>query len=114
MITLTKNQIKQIKPLNNFVLVKTDRKIDEIKLANNKIYFDPSYHPEQNAPTTGEIVAICKNVTPTDGTVFDMFAGSGTTGIAALGEGMRAILIEKEQEYYDGILRRHAEHPTKT
>ena len=57
---------------------------------------------------------LVKLVTPTHGTVLDMFAGSGTTGIAALGEGMRAILIEKEQEYYDGILRRHAEHPTKT
>lgn len=57
---------------------------------------------------------LVKLVTPTNGTVLDMFAGSGTTGNAALGEGMRAILIEKEQEYYDGILRRHAEHPTKT
>ena len=57
---------------------------------------------------------LVKLVTPANGTVLDMFAGSGTTGNAALGEGMRAILIEKEQEYYDGILRRHAEHPTKT
>ena len=57
---------------------------------------------------------LIKLVTPVNGTVLDMFAGSGTTGIAALGEGMRAILIEKEQEYYDGILRRHEESLTKT
>ena len=78
----------------------------------------PKERAEGNRHPTMKPVSLMKYliklVTPTDGTVFDMFAGSGTTGIAALGEGMRAILIEKEQEYYDGILRRHAEHPTKT
>lgn len=78
----------------------------------------PKERTEGNRHPTMKPVSLMKYliklVTPTDGTVFDMFAGSGTTGIAALGEGMRAILIEKEQEYYDGILRRHAEHPTKT
>jgi site-specific DNA-methyltransferase (adenine-specific) len=31
--------------------------------------------------------------------VLDPFAGSGTTGLAARQEGMRAILIEREAEY---------------
>ena len=57
---------------------------------------------------------LIKLVTPVNGTVLDMFAGSGTTGKATLAEGRNAILIEKEQEYYDGILRRHEESLTKT
>lgn len=34
------------------------------------------------------------------------FAGSGTTGSAALEEGMRCLLIEREAEYADDIRRR--------
>lgn len=39
-------------------------------------------------------------------TILDPFAGSGTTGIAALMEGRRAILIEKDPKYCDVIRRR--------
>jgi site-specific DNA-methyltransferase (adenine-specific) len=45
-------------------------------------------------------------VTPPGGTVLDPFAGSGTTGAAALAEGRRAILIEREAEYIADIRRR--------
>jgi DNA modification methylase len=45
-------------------------------------------------------------VTPPGGTVLDPFAGSGTTGVAALREGMDAILIEREAEYVTDIRRR--------
>ena len=38
-------------------------------------------------------------ITPPGGVVLDPFAGSGTTGIAALREGMTVILIEREAEY---------------
>lgn len=38
--------------------------------------------------------------------VLDPFAGSGTTGEAAQLEGLRAILIEKEAEYFADIARR--------
>jgi site-specific DNA-methyltransferase (adenine-specific) len=44
-------------------------------------------------------------VTPPGGIVLDPFAGSGTTGQAALAEGMRCVLIEKEAEYVEGIRR---------
>lgn len=42
-------------------------------------------------------------VTPPGGLVLDPFAGSGTTGQAALAEGLRCVLIEKEAEYVEGI-----------
>lgn len=45
-------------------------------------------------------------ITPPGGTVLDPFAGSGTTGAAAMELGYDAILIEKEDEYYNDIERR--------
>ena len=47
-------------------------------------------------------------ITPPCGLVLDPFAGSGTTGAAALEEGMRCLLIEREAEYADDIRRRLA------
>lgn len=45
-------------------------------------------------------------VTPPGGLVLDPFAGSGTTGVAAIAEGMRAVLIEREADYVADIRRR--------
>lgn len=42
---------------------------------------------------------LCKLVTPAGGIVLDPFLGSGTTGIAALREGMKFVGIEKDPEY---------------
>ncbi len=47
-------------------------------------------------------------VTPPGGTVLDPFAGSGTTGEAAVLEGMGCVLIEKDPEYIDDIKKRIA------
>jgi hypothetical protein len=47
-------------------------------------------------------------VTPKGGVVLDPFAGSGTTGEAAVREGCRAILCEREPEYLTDIERRCA------
>lgn len=49
---------------------------------------------------------LCRLVTPPGGTVLDPFAGSGTTGQAAVEEGFRAVLIEREAEYIADIRRR--------
>lgn len=46
---------------------------------------------------------------PSSATVLDPFAGSGTTGVAAILEGRRAILIEKDPVYADICRRRVAE-----
>ena len=45
-------------------------------------------------------------VTPPNGTVLDMFAGTGTTGQAAMLEGFKSVLIEREVEYVEDIERR--------
>jgi site-specific DNA-methyltransferase (adenine-specific) len=47
-------------------------------------------------------------VTPPGGTVLDPFAGSGTTGLAAVSEGFSATLIEAEASYADIIASRLA------
>lgn len=47
-------------------------------------------------------------VTPPGGTVIDPFAGSGTTGVAALATGRNAILIEREAQYVTDIRERLA------
>lgn len=51
---------------------------------------------------------LVRMVTPPGGTVLDPFAGTGTTGIAALREGFNAILIEREEEYLGDIAARIA------
>lgn len=51
---------------------------------------------------------LVRMVTPPGGTILDPFAGSGTTGQAAINEAVAAILIEREKEYYDDIMRRIA------
>jgi site-specific DNA-methyltransferase (adenine-specific) len=40
--------------------------------------------------------------------ILDPFAGSGTTGAAAHLEGFRAVLVEREAEYFADIERRLA------
>ena len=49
---------------------------------------------------------LCRLVTPPGGTVLDPFAGSGTTGQAALNEGFDCILMEAEDQFAADIRRR--------
>lgn len=50
---------------------------------------------------------LCRLVkTPTGGKILDPFMGSGTTGVAALQEGMEFVGIEQEQEHYETAKRR--------
>jgi site-specific DNA-methyltransferase (adenine-specific) len=49
---------------------------------------------------------LCRLVTPPGGTVLDPFAGSGTTGQAAMNEGFDCILMEAEDAFADDIRKR--------
>ena len=49
---------------------------------------------------------LCKLVCPPDGTILDPFAGSGSTGEAAILEGFNTVLIENEAEYINDIRKR--------
>lgn len=49
---------------------------------------------------------LCRLVTPEWGTILDPFAGSGTTGAAAVAEDFGVILIEREAEYLPIIEKR--------
>lgn len=51
---------------------------------------------------------LCRLVTPPGGVILDPFAGTGTTGIAAMREGFDCILIEREAPYIADIERRLA------
>ena len=58
---------------------------------------------EKNSHPTVKALALmcwlCRLVTPPGGTVLDPFAGSGSTGVAALVEGFEFVGIEREAEY---------------
>lgn len=44
---------------------------------------------------------LCRLVTPRGGTVLDLFAGSGTTGLGALAEGLRFVGVETDPVFAD-------------
>jgi DNA modification methylase len=75
--------------------------------SNGKIVANPNKptEPQQNVHPTVKPIALLsyliRLVTPKNGIVLDPFMGSGSTGKAAIVEGMRFIGIEKEEEYYD-------------
>lgn len=62
-----------------------------------------------NHPTVKPVALmrwLVRMVTPPGGVVLDPFAGSGTTGQAAVEEGFNAVLIEREEEYAEDIRHR--------
>ncbi|MEL4071727.1 site-specific DNA-methyltransferase [Ochrobactrum sp. GPK 3] len=62
-----------------------------------------------NHPTVkpiGLMQYLIRHITPPGGTVLDPFAGSGTTGEAALREGFNCILMEAEPEYIEFLAQR--------
>lgn len=64
-------------------------------------------HHQTGKPTS--LMRELTKVAPRTGTILDPFAGSGTTGIAALLEGRKAILIEREPAYVEIIRKRIAD-----
>jgi len=75
--------------------------------SDRKFGLDPG---ELNIHFTVKSIALmrwlCLLVTPPGGIVLDPFAGSGSTGVAALLEGFRFIGCEREQTYFDQALKR--------
>lgn len=81
--------------------------------SNSRFFYSAKASSEDRAgskhPTVKPIALmqyLCKLVTPKNGVVLDIFAGSGTTGEAAIKEGFKPILIEKEEQYYNDIVSR--------
>ncbi len=58
-----------------------------------------NHHPTVKA--TPLMQWLCRLVTPPEGVILDPFAGSGSTGNAAIAEGFGFIGIEQDGEYLD-------------
>lgn len=58
-----------------------------------------SKNPHPTVKNTDLMRWLCRLITPPRGTVLDCFAGSGSTGVAALREGFRFIGIEQDAQY---------------
>mgnify|MGYP003463693714 CR=1 FL=1 len=74
--------------------------------ANNQ-YCKNSFHPTQKPIALFEY--LIKTYTNENDLVLDNTAGSGTTAIACLNTNRQFIVMEKEQKYYDIILKRVAD-----
>lgn len=71
---------------------------------------------KNNHPTVKPLALmqyLCKLITPPGGLILDPFAGSGTTGIAAIKEGFHYILIEQQEEYCEIARKRVAAVSTR-
>jgi site-specific DNA-methyltransferase (adenine-specific) len=58
-------------------------------------------NPHPTVKPTDLMRYLCRLITPPGGIVLDPFAGSGSTGKAAMAEGFRFIGIEREAEYIE-------------
>jgi site-specific DNA-methyltransferase (adenine-specific) len=75
--------------------------------ANKKDRDEGNIHP--TVKPTDLMKYLIRLVTPKDGIVLDPFMGSGSTGKAAMQEGMWFVGIEREKEYYE-IAKQRIEH----
>jgi DNA modification methylase len=70
-------------------------------------YINPVTSSKHPAPFPQELSdRVIKYYSYVDDTVLDIFAGSGTSGVSAKNLNRNFILMEKEQEYYDLIMKR--------
>jgi len=72
---------------------------DDLSDGKKKIHPSRNHHP--TVKPTALMRYLCRLVTPPGGIVLDPFAGSGSTGKAAVAEGFRFIGIEREAEYVE-------------
>lgn len=63
---------------------------------------DKHHQTGKPTPLMRELVKLC----PPDGLIFDGYAGSGTTAVAAILEGRRVIAVERSEEYHRVALDR--------
>ena len=75
--------------------------------ANKKDRDEGNIHP--TVKPTDLMKYLIRLVTPKEGIVLDPFMGSGSTGKAAMQEGMWFVGIEREKEYYE-IAKQRIEH----
>jgi len=61
-------------------------------------------HPSQKP--LAPIMQLVECLSPAGGTVLDPFMGSGTTGVAAVRNGMQFVGIEREPDYFDAAVSR--------
>ena len=81
----------------------------DVYLSNLFQYAPPTSQTRQHRTEKPvDLIRELIRMTPPTGLILDPFAGSGTTGAAAVIEGRRAILIEKEPIYVDVTRRRIA------
>lgn len=79
---------------------------------NGRVWDIPGSHstPRRNVHPTVKPLALmrylCRLVTPPGGLILDPFAGSGSTGVAAIQEGFRFVGVEREPEYVEIANRR--------
>lgn len=109
-----KGDIKFQNPFSDGELVWTNVKLNKVK----RIVFkqqgfikdtkDKRYHPTQKPSEL--IMQLLEKYSKEGDTVLDPFAGSGTTAIACINTGRNYILMEKEKEYIDIIIKRISEH----
>jgi site-specific DNA-methyltransferase (adenine-specific) len=81
-----------------------NRGVNDVIRAPIKVRDDIGDHPCPKPLGWG--LGLVNALTKPDALVLDPFAGSGTTGVACLKTGRRAILIEKDARYIPTIIRR--------
>jgi len=103
------NQIVERESYRNSVVQNTNNSSEQ-RYPIELIYFtvphkkDCRFHPTQKPVELFEY--LIKTYTKENMLVLDCFGGSGTTAIACLNTNRQFIVMEKEQKYYDIILKR--------
>jgi DNA modification methylase len=100
----------ELRPSRMFFCAKASKRereagCDELPLQSDLLYSRPTVRLRRNIHPTVKPIALMRwlvaLVTPPDGVVLDPFAGSASTGIAAVMEERRFLGIEREPKYID-------------
>lgn len=109
----------ELRPSRLFFAAKASKRereagCDELPLQSDLLYSRPAVRLRRNIHPTVKPIALMRwlvaLVTPEGGVVLDPFAGSGTTGIAAVMEERLFLGIEREPKYIDIACARLTHH----